>query len=163
MCIRDRYRYKLYHYSEYEEKFEEIYSLLSRESLFDGTFNKWIESVRPEDATKMSLDKIFLDQLNGWRVLIANDLLSSGCNINSYGNVNECIQTFLNQLVFLKFAEDNRFENHNSLKNEILSHRSYKDYFKTLDKKYNSELFRNSSIITDPVSYTHLDVYKRQV
>lgn len=147
--VASKYRYKLYHYSEYEEKFEEIYSLLSRESLFDGTFNKWIESVRPEDATKMSLDKVFLDQLNGWRVLIANDLLSSGCNINSYGNVNECIQTFLNQLVFLRFAEDNRFENHNSLKNEILSHRSYKDYFKTLDKKYNSELFRNSSIITD--------------
>lgn len=147
--VASKYRYKLYHYSEYEEKFEEIYSLLSRESLFNGTFNKWIESVRPEDATKMSLDKVFLDQLNGWRVLIANDLLSSGCNINSYGNVNECIQTFLNQLVFLRFAEDNRFENHNSLKNEILSHRSYKDYFKTLDKKYNSELFRNSSIITD--------------
>ena len=51
--------------------------------------------------------------------------------------------------MFLRFAEDNRFENHYSLKNEILSHRSYKDYFKTLDKKYNSELFRNSSIITD--------------
>lgn len=144
-----KYRYKLYHYSEYEEKFEEIYSLLSRESLINGTFHKWIESIRPEDATKMSLDKVFLEQLNGWRVMIANDLLSSGCNINSYGNVNECIQTFLNQLVFLRFAEDNRFENQNSLKNEILSHRSYKDYFKTLDKKYNSDLFKSSSIITD--------------
>lgn len=144
-----KYRYKLYHYSEYEEKFEEIYSLFSRESLINGTFHKWIESIRPEDATKMSLDKVFLEQLNGWRVMIANDLLSSGCNINSYGNVNECIQTFLNQLVFLRFAEDNRFENQNSLKNEILSHRSYKDYFKTLDKKYNSDLFKSSSIITD--------------
>lgn len=144
-----KYRYKLYHYSEYEEKFEEIYSLLSRESLINGAFHKWIESIRPEDATKTSLDKVFLEQLNGWRVMIANDLLSSGCNINSYGNINECIQTFLNQLVFLRFAEDNRFENQNSLKNEILSHRSYKDYFKTLDKKYNSDLFKSSSIITD--------------
>lgn len=57
--VASKYRYKLYHYSEYEEKFEEIYSLLSRESFFDGTFNKLIESVRPEDATKMSLDKVF--------------------------------------------------------------------------------------------------------
>lgn len=146
--IVSKYRYKLYHFSEYEEKFEEIYSLLSKESVVNGTFNRWIESIRPEDATKMSLDKVFLNQLNNWRVLIANDLLSSGNNIESYGNINESIQSFLNQLVFLRFAEDNRFENQNSLKNEILSHRSYKDYFKILDKKYNSELFKNSSIIT---------------
>lgn len=147
--VANKYRYKLYHYTEYEDKFEEIYNLLSRDSLVNGKFNKWIESIRPEDATKTSLDKVFLDQLNDWRILIANDLLSNGCNLNSYGNINECIQIFLNQLVFLRFAEDNRFENQNSLKNEILSHGSYKDYFRVLDNKYNSELFKNSSIITD--------------
>lgn len=144
-----KYRYRIYHYTEYEDKFEEIYELLSRDSLIDGTFNKWIESIRPEDATKTSLDNVFLTQLNDWRILIANDLLSKGVDLEPFGNINECIQTFLNQLVFLRFAEDNRFENKNSLKHKILSHESYKDYFKVLDIKYNSGLFENSSIIME--------------
>lgn len=144
-----KYRYKLYHYTEYVNKFEEIYNLLSRESVVNGNFNQWIESIRPEDATKTSLDKVFLEQLNEWRVLIANDLLQAGRDLCLYGNINESIQTFLNQLVFLRFAEDNRFENQNSLKNEILSHASYTEYFRMLDKKYNSGLFKDSSIITD--------------
>lgn len=144
-----KYRYKLYHYTEYEEKFEEIYKLISRESILNGDFDRWIRKVKPEEATKLSLDNVFLEQLNEWRVLVANDLLSQGYDINSYGDLNESIQTFLNQLVFLRFVEDNKYETSYKLKEEILKHENYKEYFKELDKKYNSELFLESKIIND--------------
>lgn len=144
-----RYRYKLYHYTEYENNFEEIYRLISRESVLNGNFDKWIRKIRPEEATKRSLDNVFLEQLNEWRVLVANDLIVQGYDMNSYGDLNESIQTFLNQLVFLRFVEDNKYETLYKLKEEILKHENYKEYFKELDSKYNSELFLESKIIND--------------
>lgn len=144
-----KYRYKLYHYKEYEKYFDEIYELISRESLINGSFDSWVSSIKPEDSTKTSLDNIFLEQLNDWRVLITNDLLDQGYEMESYGDINESVQTFLNQLVFLRFVEDNKYESLYKLREEILKHDNYKDYFKELDKKYNSELFIESKIIND--------------
>lgn len=144
-----KYRYKLYHYTEYAKYFEEIHEFISRESVVNGKFARWVENIKPEDATKTSLDNVFLDQLNEWRVLVANDLIHEGYDLDSYGDINESIQTFLNQLVFLRFVEDNKYESLYKLKEEILKHENYKDYFKELDRKYNSELFLESKIIND--------------
>lgn len=87
-----------------------------------------------------------MEQLNKWRVLIANDLLKKDKKFKEK-NLNELIQAFLNQIIFLRFAEDNRFENLGLLKKEILNHSNYIEYFKKLDKKYNSELFKNPIVI----------------
>ena len=75
--ITSKFRYKLYHYSEFVEKFDEIYRLLSRESVISGEFDKWTNRITPKDATKLSLDKVFLEQLNKWRLMVANDLIST--------------------------------------------------------------------------------------
>ena len=141
-------RYKVFHYKEYLERFQEIYDLLSRDSIVNGQFEKWTSKISPEDATKFSLDTVFLDQLNRWRVLIANDLLSSNKIGEDYPYLNEYIQEFLNQIIFLRFAEDNQYESEELLKKEILNHDNYIDYFRKLDKKYNSSLFENSKIIS---------------
>ncbi|HEM5995488.1 TPA: Eco57I restriction-modification methylase domain-containing protein [Streptococcus suis] len=143
------YRYKYYHYTEYIDKFDEIYSLLSRESVLDGTFDEWTESILPENSRKSSLDSIFLEQLNEWRLQIGQELFES----NRYTNtdmviINEEIQEFLNQIIFLRFAEDNRYESADLLKTDILKMENYLDYFKSLDKKYNSSLFNNVNIIS---------------
>lgn len=151
----NKFRYKIYSYEEYEEKIDEIYSLISRESVINGTFDKWIKEIKPEDATKKSLDNIFLFQLNKWRVVIANDLLKNHLEEMQAYNINEIIQTFLNQIIFLRFAEDNRYENENLLRNEILKYKNYVEYFRMLDKKYNSGLFKNSFVI-EKISYSIL-------
>ena len=144
----ETYRYKIYNYKEFVEKFDEIYSLISRENVINGNFDKWAKKNKPQDYTKTSLDNIFLEQLNSWRVLIAEDLLKKDKNFKEK-NLNELIQVFLNQIIFLRFAEDNRFENTGLLKEEILNHTNYIEYFKKLDKKYNSELFKNPMIINN--------------
>lgn len=142
----ETYRYKIYNYKEFVEKFDEIYSLISRENVINGNFDKWVKQNKPQDYTKTSLDNIFLEQLNSWRVLIAEDLLKKDKKFKEK-NLNEIIQVFLNQIIFLRFAEDNRFENAGLLKEEILNHTNYIEYFKKLDKKYNSELFKNPIVI----------------
>ncbi|OXZ40161.1 Eco57I restriction-modification methylase domain-containing protein [Finegoldia magna] len=142
------YRYKVFHYKDYVDSFEEIYSLISRESVVNGDFKKWTEIERPEDYSRTSLDSVFLNQLNTWRVSIANDILTKDPDVDLI-YLNEQIQLFLNQVIFLRFAEDNRFEGSESLKDEILKHDSYINYFKDLDNKYNSDLFKDSTIINE--------------
>ena len=143
-----KFRYKLYHYSEFIEKFDEIYRLLSRNSVINGEFNKWTNKITPEDATKLSLDKVFLEQLNKWRLMVANDLISTSIvEFQDLNYLNECTQIFLNQLIFMRFAEDNNLEKMEELKKRINQHTDYKSYFNTLDRKYNSGIFENPDII----------------
>lgn len=143
-----KFRYKLYNFEEYIEKFDEIYRLLSRESVLDGTFKQWTSEITPEDATKLSLDNTFLNQLNEWRLQIARDLYE--CSLADFQDlvvINESVQTLLNQLIFLRFAEDNNFENQAQLKHSIDKHVNYTEYFRTLDLKYNSGIFEQPEII----------------
>lgn len=142
------YRYKYYHYTEYVEKFDEIYDLLSRESVMKGKFDQWTSDISPLDSTKTSLDTIFLSQLNRWRKDIGQELYYLDGGFSSIALMNEQIQEFLNQIIFLRFAEDNHYESTEMLKNEILKQPDYIKYFKKLDKKYNSGLFTDANIIS---------------
>lgn len=142
------YRYKLYHFDEYVDKFEEIYSLLSYESVYNDNFQKWTSDITPEGATKLTLDSVFLEDLNRWRVMIAVDLIKSE---NKYfrdkGNLNEVVQQFLNQVVFLRFAEDNRLEDSEILKKLLNKKIDVTNFLFQLDKKYNSGIFNDSRVV----------------
>lgn len=142
------YRYKYYHYTEYVEKFDEIYDFLSRESVVKGKFDQWTSDISPLDSTKTSLDTIFLSQLNRWRKDIGQELYYLDGGFSSIALMNEQIQEFLNQIIFLRFAEDNHYESTEMLKNEILKQPDYIKYFKKLDRKYNSGLFTDANIIS---------------
>lgn len=143
------FRYKCYHYTDYVKQFDEIYKLLSRESVLNGYFKEWTENETPEDATKLSLDTLFLNQLNDWRLQIGQSLYEkSQFDGDNLTIINEKIQEFLNQIIFLRFAEDHNYESSEFLKNEILNHSNLIDYFSMLDKKYNSNLFKDSCIFS---------------
>lgn len=142
------YRFKYYHYTEYIEKFDEIYELLSRESVVKGKFDQWTSDIVPLDSTKTSLDTIFLNQLNSWRKVIGQELYYLDGDFSNMALMNEQVQEFLNQIIFLRFAEDNHYESTEMLKNEILKQQDYIKYFKKLDKKYNSGLFTDANIIS---------------
>lgn len=142
-------RYKVYKYTEYIEKFDEIYSLLSRKNIQEGKFDKWVDSISPEKATKFSLDNVFLEKLNNWRVLVGNDLLQVGKE--AYFDeiyLNDVVQEFINQIIFLRFAEDNNLEKIKILP-ELLKKKTYVKYFKELDEKYNSGLFTQTKVIEE--------------
>ncbi|EGO2739281.1 restriction endonuclease [Enterococcus faecalis] len=141
-------RYKLYHYKDFVDKFDEIYDLLSRESVVSGKFDYWTNSIAPSNATKLALDQVFLEQLNEWRLLVAKDLITSSvADFKDPITLNESVQIFLNQLIFLRFIEDNRFEDTEKLKRTINKHIDYQSYFKDLDKRYNSGIFETPDVI----------------
>lgn len=100
-------RYRLYHYTEYMEKFNEINDLISRETVYSGEFDKNINNESFETgAQTQQVDEMFLSQINGWRVALSNELYSKGGRYKSLEVLNDVVQEFINQIVFLRICED---------------------------------------------------------
>ena len=60
---------KSYHYTEYEDKFEEIKQFLGRDSVYSGDFDlQWADIENKLD--QYSVDDLFLNQINEWRLIL---------------------------------------------------------------------------------------------
>lgn len=134
-------RVKLYHYSEYETAFDEISQQLSRESVYSGDFDAVWKEIENQLALS-SVDKLFIEQINNWRVMLGNEVFSHR-NTLTDKELNDIVQNYLNSIIFLRVCEDRNLEDYKTL----LSYADQKDFnllinkFKEADKKYNAGLF----------------------
>lgn len=72
-------RYRLYHYTEYVDKFEEICSLISRNVVYSGEFDSYADDHFPASGGQpQQVDVLFLSQINKWRVALSNELYAKG-------------------------------------------------------------------------------------
>ncbi len=143
---------KQYHYTEYEENFEEIYELLSQENVYSGEFeNTW--SHIEEKIKKFSIDDMFLKQINEWRFKLGEEIYKHEPEIDE-DSLNDIVQSYLNSIIFLRVCEDRNLEEYKTL----LLYATNEDFkaliskFEEADKKYNSGLFNNKyteKIISD--------------
>ncbi|HIF9462946.1 TPA: Eco57I restriction-modification methylase domain-containing protein [Photobacterium damselae] len=134
-------RVKLYHYTELVDNLEEIQRLIGRESVYTGQFdNEWsnIES----KIARFSVDDLFLQQINQWRLMLANEFLTIKPELTDE-ELNDLTQNYINSIVFLRVCEDRDLEEY-----ETLYHYAADKDFQSLtvklkqsDKKYNSGLF----------------------
>ena len=141
-----------YHYTEYEDKFEEIYSLLSKESVLNGDFQRIFGNVRGA-MRREPFDAYFLDQIRGWRNQLGSDVVRNNPNVDAV-TLNIFVQRILNRSIFLRICEDKNLENYESLK-RITTYQELKDLFAVADQKYDSGLFEmldeDRLIISDAV------------
>ncbi len=141
-----------YHYTEYEDKFEEIYSLLSKESVLNGDFQRIFGNVRGA-MRREPFDAYFLDQIRGWRNQLGSDVVRNNPNVDAV-TLNIFVQRILNRSVFLRICEDKNLENYESLR-RITTYQELKDLFAVADQKYDSGLFEmldeDRLIISDAV------------
>ena len=132
---------KLYHFSEYEKYFEEIYKYLSKENVYSGNFDKTWSHIE-DKISKFSVDDLFLEQINEWRFLLGDEIYKHQTNIDEQ-SLNDTVQSYLNSIIFLRVCEDRNLEEYKTL----LSFATKKDFkalvkkFEEADKKYNSGLF----------------------
>ncbi|MCC4414489.1 Eco57I restriction-modification methylase domain-containing protein [Limosilactobacillus reuteri] len=146
--------WKSLEYTEFIANFDLLWKFLSVENVYNGTTDKAINKITPRTATKTSLDNYFLGELDNWRQMIGQDLVNSRDKkkyTDSKGNfkaLNDDTQTFLNQIIFLRFAEDNQLEQHdqNELDYIFENSSSFSKKLNDLDKKYNSGIFEKSNI-----------------
>ena len=134
-------RVKSYHYTEYEELAEELLRFLGKDSVYNGNFDEeWQDII--VNVEHMPIDKLFLNQINDWRLMLGKQIYKTKPDINiTY--LGDVVQSYINKILFLRVCEDRNIETYQTLLN-IADHSSYKELilkFKEADNKYNSGLF----------------------
>lgn len=127
-----------YHYTEYVEKFEEIYSLISKDAVVSGDFSKAFSNT-PLPLMKEPFDDYFLNQIRRWRNILSQDILDNNDNLTAK-ELNILVQRILNRIVFLRICEDRSFEQYETLRG-ITTYDQLRALFAASDRKYDSGLF----------------------
>lgn len=145
------YRIKKYHFTEYEEKFNEIKNLLGKDAVYNGNFDKYWESIENQIQT-YSIDNLFLEQINKWRTLLGQALFEIKNDIDET-DLNDVVQLYLNSIVFLRVCEDRNIEQYNSL---INIKNASENSIKLLEKLKKADEYYNSGIFELPYIYEFL-------
>ena len=99
--------YRRYHYTEYADKYKEIAELISKEAVYSGDFDKYVASKFPtEGRYSAEIDEVFLEQMNVWRLEIAQELFRKHEQYRNADVLNDVVQEFINQIIFLRICED---------------------------------------------------------
>lgn len=129
-------RHKIFHFTEYSNRFDELYDLISFEAVNSGLIDDYFSLYKADLNT---FDEYFLKQIEKWRTQLANDIIENNSGFDEE-SINFLIQRLLNRIVFLRICEDREIEKYETLK-QIKNYKELKDLFIESDKKYNSGLF----------------------
>lgn len=127
-----------YHFDEYLDKFEEIYDMLSKESVLNGEFERRFGNIRGA-VRREPFDQYFLDQIRLWRNMLGEDILQNNPGVDTE-TLNIFVQRILNRTIFLRICEDRCFENYESLRS-VNTYQELRTLFAAADQKYDSGLF----------------------
>ena len=132
---------KKYHYTEYEESFEEIRRLLGRESVYSGQFDEEWKDIEVR-LKQWSVDKQFVKQINEWRLLLGKEIIAADPSIDM-NLLGDEVQSYINKILFLRVCEDRNIETYKELLAiaDAGQFNALLEKFRKADSKYNSGLF----------------------
>ncbi len=132
-------RLKYYTYTDYIDKWDEIYNFISKEAILHGSLNDFENKQIKGTA---SIDDDFLAAIESWRKsLTLNIALRNEINENE---LNFAVQLIIDRILFLRICEDRGIENYEILKSLTNNNNIYENLlhvFNKADDKYNSGLF----------------------
>jgi hypothetical protein len=129
-------------YQDYVEKWDEIYSIFSKEAVLKGYFDKFAESIKKKRGTT-EVDDAFLSEIEEWRELFAKNIAIRNPEI-SIEELNYSVQQTIDRIVFLRMCEDRGVEKYEQLRNLLDNDDIYQHFAEICvkaDEKYNSGLF----------------------
>ena len=130
-----------YKYTDYEDSAEELLEYLGKESVYSGHFDEvWSEI--EVNVNHKSVDELFLQQINDWRLMLGKEILRNDPAIEME-ELGDVVQSYINKILFLRVCEDRNIETYQSLL-QIADHNSHQELiakFKAADSRYNSGLF----------------------
>jgi type I restriction-modification system DNA methylase subunit len=154
---------KRYHYSEYEQCFDDIKNLLGKASVYSGYFDKYWQEIE-EKIKQYSVDEFFLQQINEWRLALGNEIFKHERGI-SESLLNDVVQSYLNRIIFLRVCEDRNIENYQTLFRMADEGNPYAliAKFKEADRRYNSGVFDQllKDKIVEDISSTFWTIIKQ--
>lgn len=146
--------YRKYYFEEYVKKFSEIAALISKDNIYDGTYDKFAKNnFANSEKYSAEIDDTFLEQINSWRLKLGEYLYQKELKYKNIRVLNDTVQGFINQIIFLRICEDRKLPLYKKLyetatdKKEL--QRILTKVFKAADKRYNSGLFKGENPIFD--------------
>ena len=143
-------RIKYYHYSEYVEKWNEIYNLFSKEAVLTGKFDAYVKNIHGDKKGTSTVDSEFLKTIEEWRLELAKNIALRNKEL-TVDELNFAVQLIIDRIIFLRIAEDRGIEKYGQLKkitelakNEKDNYPVYESFIelcRKADAKYNSGLF----------------------
>lgn len=137
-------RIKIYHYTDYVDKSEEIHTFLSKEAVYSGSFDEIWKDIAVQIQLH-SVDDLFLEHINHWRLLLGAEIIKYQSDI-SEDVLNDYVQSYINSIIFLRVCEDRNLEDYQTLLNfaNLEDFNALIEKFKQADRKYNSGLFEQN-------------------
>jgi TaqI-like C-terminal specificity domain/Eco57I restriction-modification methylase/N-6 DNA Methylase len=129
-------------YTDYEAKWDTIYSLFSRKAVLEGSLNTFGENLARQRGSK-NVDSAFLRELDRWRLLLAQDIAIRNKSLY-VGELNYVVQAIMDRIIFLRICEERGIEPYERLKLAAEDDAAYKQLtviFRDADDRYNSGLF----------------------
>ncbi|MBN2381328.1 N-6 DNA methylase [bacterium] len=129
-------------YTDYENRWEEIAGIFSRDAILKGSFDKYVGSNKGKKGTT-EVDAAFLNEIENWRELLARNIALRNPNL-SPRELNFAVQQTIDRIVFLRICEDRGMESYGGLMALRNGENVYKrlfHLFNKADEKYNSGLF----------------------
>ncbi len=129
-------------YTDYENRWEELTGIFSREAILKGSFDKYVESNKKKKGTT-EVDTAFLHEIESWRELLARNIALRNPNL-SQRELNFAVQQTIDRIVFLRICEDRGMEDYGglmALRNGENVYERLFHLFNKADEKYNSGLF----------------------
>jgi type I restriction-modification system DNA methylase subunit len=129
-------------YTEYENRWDELVGIFSRDAILKGSFDKYVESNKGKKGTT-EVDTAFLHEIENWRELLARNIALRNPNL-SQRELNFAVQQTIDRIVFLRICEDRGMETYGGLMALRNGENVYKRLFQLFnkaDEKYNSGLF----------------------
>ncbi|MBX2977314.1 MAG: N-6 DNA methylase [Ignavibacteriaceae bacterium] len=148
-----------YTFEDYITKWDEIYSVFSREAILKGSFDRFADSKRNKKGTA-EVDDEFLSEIENWRDHLAKNLALRNPELTNR-ELNFAVQKTIDRIIFLRICEDRGIEDYAQLLNLLNGANIYKrllQIFSAADQKYNSGLFyfeqeKNRGDYPDTISY----------
>lgn len=135
-------RILLIRYNDFPDRFDELWSMLSRQAVTSGAF----DTLFTNDASRQGVeqfDGFFLGQVRTWRERLAKDILNNTPALGST-ELTYVVQLFLLRIVFLRICEDREIERYETLKElpNINTFDALIAQLRRADEFYDSGLFR---------------------
>jgi type I restriction-modification system DNA methylase subunit len=139
-------RLSYFKYTEFVDKWDELFSIFSKEAILKGSFDKYTTDSKHHRGSE-TVDTAFLEEIENWRNLLARNfaLRNPGLSVR---DLNFSVQKTIDRIIFLRICEDRGIEDYKKLTSAIGRKGVYSqllDQFMQADNRYNSGLFHFTS------------------
>lgn len=135
-------RIEYFTYLHYEEKWDTIASIFSKDAILKGSFDRYAHTTKGKKGTS-EVDSAFLEEIESWRLELARNIALRNPGL-SRRELNFTVQRTIDRIIFLRICEDRSIEEYQTLMGLLNGANVYPrlcQHFYRADQRYNSGLF----------------------